>query len=218
MAIKILIVADNDTLSECLAGVSDQELPLEILEQARDSRSAIRLGRDLIPDVMICCHSIPETEVIQVSRRVVAQGLKTKIIVIAEGSDHKQIVHMFMVGASGYLLARPQSGELVLAIKTVMANRNYISPHCAMIGIPENPDSRKAVRGVPALESLSKREREVLGLLAAGMSTREIAELLHISERTVETHRAHITAKLDLHSVAELTKYAILHQLTSLDL
>lgn len=218
MAIKILIVADDDALSECLARVSEQELQLEILERARDSQSAIRRARELIPDITIIDGTVPDSAVIQLSRRIVEQNSGTKIIVISGRSTHKRIVHVLMAGASGYLLDRPSSGELVEAIKTVMADRLYISPHCAENGVSENPDDRKADRGIPAVQSLSKREREVLGLLADGMSTRKIAERLYISERTVETHRAHISAKLDLHSVAELTKYAILNMMTSLDL
>lgn len=218
MAIKILIVADDDALSECLAGGSEQELQLEILERARDSHSAIRLARELIPDIVICNRMVPDPEVILLSRGIVEQNSGTKIIVISGSSNHKRIVHMLMAGASGYLLGRPSSGELVRAINTVMADRLYISPTCAENGVSENPDDRKADRGVPAVQSLSKREREVLGLLADGMSTQKIAECLYISERTVETHRAHISAKLDLHSVAELTKYAIRHRMTSLNL
>lgn len=218
MAIKILIVADDDALSEHLAGISEQDLRLEILERVPDSRSAIQLARELKPDIILCDQSVPDPEVAQVSRQIVAQGLRTRIIVIAGSSNHKQIVHMLMAGASGYLFGPPRGEELVQAIKTVMADRVCISPTCAENGVPEIPNGRKADRGGPAVPSLSKREREVLGLLADGLSTQKIAERLYISERTVETHRAHIAAKLDLHSVAERTKYAILHKMTSLDL
>jgi DNA-binding NarL/FixJ family response regulator len=139
-----------------------------------------------------------------------------KVIALSMHSDRRFVLQMLKVGASGYLLKDSAFEELISAIHTVMANQPYLSPKITDVVVKEY------LHGLPKNEStvftiLTAREREVLQLLAEGKTTKQIASALNISVKTIETHRQQIMEKLNMHSVAELTKYAIREGLTSLE-
>jgi DNA-binding NarL/FixJ family response regulator len=139
-----------------------------------------------------------------------------KVIALSMHSDRRFVLQMLKVGASGYLLKDSAFEELISAIHTVMANQPYLSPKITDVVVKEY------LHGLPKNEStvftiLTAREREVLQLLAEGKTTKQIASALNISVKTIETHRQQIMGKLNMHSIAELTKYAIREGLTSLE-
>jgi DNA-binding NarL/FixJ family response regulator len=153
---------------------------------------------------------------IEATRQIVAECPSTRVIGLSMHSDRQYVGGMLEAGASGYLLKDCAFEELETAIRTVLDNRTYLSPGVADVVV------RNYVRGMPTeapsrYGRLTPREREVLQLLAEGKSTKQAASVLRVSVKTVESHRRNLMEKLDIHSVAELTKYAIREGLTSLD-
>lgn len=153
---------------------------------------------------------------IEATRQIVTGAPEVKVIALSVHSDRRFITEMLKAGASGYVIKDCSFEELVQAIRAVMANRIYLSPGIADKVIKDY------VRFLPhtdfsVFSILTEREREVLQLIAEGKNTKEIASSLHVSVKTVETHRKRIMDKLDIHSIAELTKYAIREGLTSIE-
>jgi DNA-binding NarL/FixJ family response regulator len=186
-----------------------------VVGEAGDGREVIRLNQDLQPDVLIMDITMPNLNGIDATRRIVKQNPDTRIIALSMHSDHHFVAEMLQAGATAYLLKDCVSDELVKAIRLVCQGKTYLSPEIASLLVK---DYRSHVRrlATPKSETLSPREREVLQLLAEGNSTRTIAGKLFLSIKTIEAHRAQIMRKLDIRSVAELTKYAIREGLTSL--
>ena len=151
-----------------------------------------------------------------IAARTVARSLRTRVIALSMHSDRQFVAEMFRAGARGYLLKDSASEELASAITRVAKDETYIAPRIS--GFRLEDYTRKEERGEPLLAPrLSEREREVLQMMAEGKGTKEIAADLHLSAKTVETHRQHLMDKLEMYSVAELTKFAIREGLTTLD-
>jgi len=186
-----------------------------VVGEAEDGRETVQLVQKLAPAVVIMDIGMPDLNGIEATRQIIAEHPHIKVVALSMHSDRRFVSEMLKAGASAYLLKDCAFEELVSAILTVMKNKIYLSPGIAGVVI-EN-----FIRNAPKSESsvfslLSDREREVLQLMAEGKATKAIASHLHVSIKTVETHRINIMTKLDLHSVAELTKYAIREGLTSL--
>lgn len=215
MTIKILLVDDHKIVRQGLRNLLEKEHDFEVLAEAEDGRSAVRLARELSPQVVIMDVGMPDLNGIEATRQVLADAPGIKVIALSMHSDRRFVSNMIKAGASGYLLKDTAFEELVSAIRVVMNNRTYLSPEVSDIVIKDYSLGPKADISVYSL--LTAREREVLQLMAEGKSTKQIAELLHVSVKTVETHRQQIMNKLDIRSIAELTKYAIREGLASLE-
>jgi DNA-binding NarL/FixJ family response regulator len=159
---------------------------------------------------------MPDLNGMEAARRIIAESPDVKIVALSMHSDNLFVSEMLKSGASGYLLKDCAFEELERAIRTVAAGKTYLSPSISGIVVDDYLHRLSKVDSVSS-EVLSNREREVLQLLAEGKSTKQIALKLHISTKTVETHRRQIMDKLDIHSIAELTKYAIRKGFTSLE-
>jgi DNA-binding NarL/FixJ family response regulator len=180
-----------------------------------DGRTAVQLARKLVPDVVIMDISMPDLNGIEATRQVVSAAAGVKVIGLSMHSDKKFISEMLAAGASGYLLKDCAFEELADAVRTVHSNQVFLSKMITSIVVEDYV--RQLANGKESYVSvLSVREKEVLQLVAEGQNTKEIASRLDVSVKTVETHRQRIMAKLDLHSVAELTQYAIREGLTQL--
>jgi DNA-binding NarL/FixJ family response regulator len=189
---------------------------MEVIAEAEEGRTAVRLVREIVPDVVIMDVSMPDLNGMEAARQIVADCPGVKIIALSMHSDALFVTEMLKSGASGYLLKDCAFEELALAIRTVSDEKTYLSP--SISGVVVNDYVHLLSKGESVdTEVLSSREREVLQLLAEGKSTKQMALRLHISVKTVETHRRQIMEKLDIHSVAELTKYAIRKGFTSLE-
>lgn len=214
MGIRIILADDHRILREGLQALFKNKTGMEVVAEAKDGREAVRLARDFSPDVIIMDISMPGLNGIEATRRIIAEHPKIKVVALSMHSSRRFVVEMFKAGASGYLLKDCDFEELVYAINTVMDDQLYISASISSIMIKDYVHTLKSY-DYSVYSILTPREREVLQLIAEGKTTAKIASLLSLSEKTVETHRRQLMHKLNLYSVAELTKYAISEGLTS---
>ncbi len=216
MPIKIVIADDHKIVRQGLRALLSAEPDMKVVAEADDGRTVLPLIQEFSPEVVIMDISMPGINGIEATRRIIAQYPEVKVIALSMHSDSFFVLNMFKVGASGYLLKDCAVGELVKAIRAVMDHKTYLSPGISDVVI-NNFISCKGSSGGAALFTLSAREREVLQYLAEGKTTNQIAEALGVSVKTVESHRKRIMEKSGMHSLAQLTKYAIRQGLTSLE-
>ncbi len=213
---KILLADDHKLMREGLRMLLEKLGRITIIGEADNGVSAVRMARDLKPDLVLMDIAMPDLNGIEATRRIMTEAPGVKVIALSMHADKRFVRHMFAAGAAGYVLKGSAFEEVAAAIKTVAAGRIYISPKITDQVLAEY--AKQLIKLSAGEESpLSSREREVLQMLAEGKSSRKIAERLHISITTVDTHRKHIMDKLGFRSIAELTKYAIREGLTPLD-
>jgi len=214
--IKILVAEDHKIVRDGLRTLIDSEPGMEVIAEAEDGRGAVRLAQELKPDVIIMDIAMPDMNGIDATRVIMHDNPRLKVIALSMYSDRRFVSGMLEAGASGYLLKDCAFEELVRAIRSVVSEQTYLSPRIA--GIVVNRYIGKTSRSEQSVfTNLTQREREVLQVLAEGMTTKEIAYHLNVSVKTVETHRRNIMEKLNIHSISELVKYAIREGLTSLE-
>lgn len=216
MSIRILLVEDHSIVREGLMALLERQPDIEVVGQTEDGRKALQMSRELLPDVVIMDIAMPDMNGIEATRLILKEAPSTKIIGLSIHSDRRYVVEMLKAGSSGYLLKDCAFEELTNAVHTVVRGNIYLSPPISDIIINEYMNLLSKEDG-SVFSILTTREREVLQFLAEGKRTREIASLLRVSTKTIETYRQQIMDKLDIHNVAELTKYAIREGLTSLD-
>jgi len=213
--IRILIADDHKIIVDGLRSLLENNSAFKVIGQASDGLSAVRLAAEIAPDLVIMDISLPGLNGIDATRRILEANPRTKVIALSMHKDGRYIAEALKSGASGYLLKESAFDELTAAIRTVMKGRAYLSASITDLVIKDYiRHLERTASGVFAI--LTPREREVLQSLSEGLSTKEIAARLGVSVKTVETYRAQIMEKLDIHSVAELTKYAIREGITSL--
>jgi DNA-binding NarL/FixJ family response regulator len=216
MKIRILLADDHRLFRDGLRTLLDQREDMEVGGEAVDGPAAVPAAVQHKPDIVLMDISMPELNGIEATRKIVADRATTRVIMLSMHSDQRFVTESLRAGASGYVLKDCAIDELIEAIRTVTRKQIFLSATIAesvikdYIGLTVN-------RSDSVFSTLSAREREVLQLLAEGNSTKEIAARLEVSIKTVETHRKQIMDKLDIHSIAELTKYAIREGLTPLD-
>ena len=231
---KVLLADDHRIVREGLKSLLQSQPDLEVVAEASDGRQAVEMARDLEPDVVVMDVAMPQLNGIEATRQLANDQRDMKIVALSMHSDRRYVSEALKAGASGYVLKDGAFDELISAIRAVIANRVYLSPRVAGVVVEDyvrrlparggdgNGGTLAAVEDTghgrrSAFDALTPREREVLQLMAEGFATKEVAHRLHVSVKTVETHRRQIMEKLDLHSVAELTKYAIREGLTTLE-
>jgi DNA-binding NarL/FixJ family response regulator len=216
MSIKILIADDHRIMRSGLRSLLDREPDMEVVGEAENGRMTVRLARKLSPDVVIMDIAMPDLNGIDASRQILSETPEVKVLALSMHSNEQFVAGMLDAGASGYLLKDCHLGELCLAIRSVVANQSYLSPSVASIVLEtyRREVSRAENR---EFDLLTSREREVLQLVAEGKTSKKIASLLHVSMKTVDAHRHQIMHKLNIHSIAGLTKYAILKGIMSLE-
>lgn len=214
MATRILLVDDHEILLGGLRAMIEPEPGLEVVGEARDGLEAVDKAQELEPDLTVMDVSMPGLNGIEATRRITSARPETRVLCLSSHSDPVMVEAMLEAGASGYLLKDYAVDELLRALEVVMAGETYLSPRIAG-GVVQSLLRGQRSSSTSMLSQLTEREREVLQLIAEGHSNREIAERLHLSPKTVGSHREHIMQKLDIHSIAGLTKYAIQQGLTS---
>lgn len=215
MIVRILIADDHKIILDGLRSLLEKNDALKVIGQAADGLSAVRLAKELSPDLVIMDISLPGLNGIDATRRILEAVPRVKIIALSMHKDGRYIAEALKSGAMGYLLKESAFDELIAAIRAVMKGQCYLSASITDLVIKDYiRHLEKTDSGIFTV--LTRREREVLQSLSEGLSTKKIAARLEVSVKTVETHRAQIMAKLDIHSIAELTKYAIREGLTSL--
>jgi len=215
LKIKIVIADDHKIMREGLKALIEKQPDMEVAAEAQDGLAVTKLARKLMPHVIIMDIGMPEMNGIDATRQVISENKDIKIIALSMHSDRRFVLEMLKAGASGYLLKDSAFEELVTAVHTVMTGQSYLSPRITDIVVKEYLGSQSKNEST-VFTVLTVREREVLQLLAEGKSTKQIASTLNLSVKTVETHRQQIMDKLEIRTVAELTKYAIREGLTSL--
>lgn len=216
MSVRILLADDHTVLRQGLRFLLEEQLDIEVIGEAENGRKALELVAELTPDLVIMDITMPDLNGIDATKRIISQFPDIKIIALSIHSSRQFVADMLKAGALGYVLKECSFDELIQAIRTVTAGNIYLSPKAAGAVVDDYVKRLLTITN-SWLVMLTAREREVLQLLAEGKSTKQIALQLHVSTKTIEANRRQIMEKLDIHSVAELTKFAIREGLTSLE-
>jgi DNA-binding NarL/FixJ family response regulator len=211
---RILLVDDHQILRQGLKALLEREEDLQVVGEAADGRAAVSLARELHPQIVVMDVSMPSLNGIDATRQIINAMPDVKVLALSAHSDAKMVTETLKAGAKGFLLKDVAVDELVSAVRQVMSGQTFLSPRIAHLA-DEDHISTSAPNG--SRGRLSVREREVLQLIAEGKATKEVAAMLGVGVKTAETHRRSIMEKLNIDSVAELTKYAIREGLTALE-
>lgn len=209
---SVLIVDDDDLVRVGLRAVLTGLSRYDVIGEASDGREAAKLVRAQEPDIVIIDVGMAGMNGIESTKRIMSSNPKTKVIAVSMHTESRYVTQMLDAGAIGYIPKHGAIDELPFALKTIQAGQVYLSPTVAGAVLNQIRDGSASPADV-----LSDREREVLQSIAEGKSATQISEALHLSVKTIESHRRNIMNKLDIHSVAELTKFALKEGLTSLD-
>jgi len=213
MTSGVLIADDHRLLTEGVKSLL-QRGGFNVIGEANDGRRAVELTQELKPDVVVMDIGMPELNGIEATKQICQRLPRAKVIMMSMHCESHFILNALKAGACGYVLKDAAFDELLHALNAVMMGQSYLSPAVARVVVDATVGrlaKKSSVRG----GNISGREREVLQLLAEGKSTKEIAAILYVSVKTIETHRKKIMDRLNVHSIAGLTKYAIREGITS---
>jgi DNA-binding NarL/FixJ family response regulator len=212
----VLIVDDHAIVRQGLERMLSHCANMQIVGEACDGREALDMVRKLCPDLVILDISMPRLNGLLATRQIVKECPSTRVLIFSMHADEAIVAQALRAGAAGYVEKGASVAEMRNAIEAICAGGHYLSPRVTGLVLSSftQPNQTAADTG---LKQLTPREQEVLQLVAEGLSSKEIAAELHISVRTVDTHRENIMSKLDIRSVAGLVKWAIRHGLSTLD-
>lgn len=215
MKIKVFLADDHHIVRQGLKALVERENDFTVIGEAENGLVAVKRVNELLPDVVVMDLHMPDLNGVEATRQVLAENPHIKVVCLTAHADRRATAEMLRAGARGFVLKDAAFEELIIAVRMVMKHKVYLSP--AMTGLLVDDvlsaEGEDTVRRAPAV---SMREREVLRLIADGSSTKEIAMQLHLSTKTIESHRRNLMEKLKIDSVAALTKYAIREGLTRL--
>jgi two-component system response regulator NreC len=217
MGIRILLADDHTILRDSLGQAFQEEQDMEIVGQVGDGRAAVEKAGELRPDIVIMDINMPNLNGIEATREILRQAPGVRVIVLSMHSAKPCIKEVFRAGASAYLHKNCRFDELAHAVRTVAEGKTYVSPSISQIVVEELGHTQDETEPT-AFSLLTPREREILQLLAEGGTVKHIARQLHVSHKTVEAHRLRIMNKLNVDTVAQLTRYAIQEGLTPAEL
>lgn len=207
--IRILLADDHTVVRQGLRKLLEERPDWEVIAEAGDGREAVRLAEQHKPDVAILDVAMPLLNGIEATRQITKRVPGTHVLVLSMHADEAYVTQILQAGATGYLLKDSADVDLLKAVGEAAHGRSFFSPAIARVMLDDYV-RQLADKGITdRYESLSEREREIFQLIAEARTNKEIAALLNVSPSTVETHRAHIMEKLDLHSAAEIVLYAV---------
>lgn len=212
MSIRIIIADDHKIVRDGLSGLIRTQKDMEIIGEADNGMTAVKLASELSPDIVIMDVTMPDLNGIEATRKIKSAVPSSNVIALSMHSDRRFVLGMLDAGVKGYVIKDSAFAELAGAIRAVSANKSYLSP-----GITDIVVNAYARDGEVKGNALSNREREILQLLAEGRSVKKISELIHISAKTVETHRRNIMIKLDLKNSTDLIRYALKEGFSTLE-
>jgi DNA-binding NarL/FixJ family response regulator len=206
---RIMIVEDHAIIREGLRSLFSSERDFEVVAEAEEGRSALRLAESHRPDLVVTDLSMPQMDGIDLIGALKKQNSRVRVVALTVHRNDEYVLAALQAGVDGYILKEANYAELITAARTVLRGRRYLSPEITGNVIEVYLDGRGDGRKNPPLETLSRREREIVSLIADGQTNKEIADRLCISVKTVETHRYKIMAKLKVHNAAALITVAM---------
>jgi DNA-binding NarL/FixJ family response regulator len=213
--IRVLLVDDHAVVRDGLKAILDQAGDIEVVGQAADGLEAVEQATELEPDVVVMDVAMPRLNGIEATRCILATKRKTHILVLSQYDGDHYVLDAIGAGASGYLLKRDAGADLAEGIRALYRWGAVLHPLAARVLLDAYPREEGETRS-DSLKCLTDREREILILVAEGYTNPQIADLLHISPKTVDSHRTSLMSKLDLHDRTEVVKYALRRQLIEL--
>jgi len=205
-----LVLGDDHTLvRQGLRKILEEQPDWEVVAQAADGRDAVKQALALNPDVVVLDIGMPLLNGIEATRQIVRRLPSAHVLILSMHADEAYITRALQAGAQGYLLKDCADEELIRAVTSVSAGKSFFSPAVARVMLDDYVRHLASKGIADRYDALSEREREIFQLVAEGHSNKEVAGLLHVSPATVETHRAHILEKLDVHNTAELVLFAV---------
>jgi DNA-binding NarL/FixJ family response regulator len=213
MSISVLLADDHAVVRDGLKVLLEAQHDIRVVGVAADGREAVARAAELEPHVVVMDISMPDMNGVEAARRIKDARADTRIVMLSMHSDAEHVYRALEAGATGYLLKNSAGAEVVAAVRAVHLGRRYLTEKINELVIAGYLGERRAAS---PLESLSKRERDILQLIVDGRGNRDIAGLLHISVKTVETYRSRMLQKLGIKNVTELVKFAVSHGLTEI--
>jgi two-component system response regulator NreC len=207
--LRILLADDHTILRQGVCKILEEQPDWEVIAQVNDGREAVKQTAALHPDVAVMDVGMPLLNGIEASRQISRRLPNVHILILSMHADEAYITQALEAGAHGYLLKDSADTELIRAVTAVAAGKSFFSPAVARVMLDDYVRHLAAKGITDRYDSLSEREREIFQLIAEGHSNKAVAELLSVSPATVETHRAHILQKLDVHNTAQLVLYAV---------
>ena len=206
---KVLLADDHAVVRKGLRFILEQEPDLQVAGEAADGREAVRLARELSPDVVVMDIAMPQLNGIDATSQIVKQNPRTSVLILSMHNDETYLLRALEAGARGFLLKDTAEEDLVRAVRVAAQGKPFFSPAIAQALLEDYMRNLQQRNQQDSYSLLTDREKEVLQLLAEGRSNKEVAQLLSLSVYTVETHRTRIMQKLNLHNTAELVLYAV---------
>jgi two-component system response regulator NreC len=207
--IRVVLADDHRMMREGIRALLERQKDIEVVGEAADGREAVRLATQLSPDMVVMDVSMPLLNGIEATRQIRRDCPDVSVLILTVHESEEYVAQLLAAGADGYIIKRAAGDELISAIRAVNQGEAFLYPSVARVVIEDYVRRLKEGEGLGVQDVLTDREREVLQLIAEGYTNREIADLLHVSIKTVQSHRSKIMNKLDLHDRGELIKYAI---------
>ena len=207
-SLRILLADDHEMIRKGLRATIESQPGWTVCGEARTGREAVALARELRPDIVVMDFAMPELNGLEATRQIRAAHPGTEVLILTMHDSERLVHEMLSAGAQGFILKTDAGEFLVAALQALARHKPYFTPKISAVVLQGylNPET-------PGGQELTAREREIIQLIAEGKATKEIAEALGISAKTAETHRANLMRKLDLHSTADIVRYAIRNQI-----
>ncbi len=209
LKVRVLVAEDHAVVREGIRMILDAQDDFEVVGEARDGEEAVRLARQLSPHVVVMDISMPRMNGVEATQEIKRHYPDMQVLILTMHEEESYVFQLLRLGAAGYVLKRAAATDLVEAVRAASRGEAFLYPAVARSVVQDYLDRMRSGEGTGRYDGLTDREREILVLIAEGHTNSQIADRLFISVKTVQTHRAHIMEKLDLHDRSLLVRYAV---------